>query len=60
MNFFSPKNLFTYTYYIISISSTGLYGSFYLLEDVDQLKIDVTVTTLITEHDTRIDTLETE
>jgi hypothetical protein len=44
----------------MSINSTGLYGSFYLLEDVDQLKIDVTVTTLITEHDTRIDTLETE
>jgi hypothetical protein len=50
--FFSPKILFTHTYFIMSINSTGLYGSFYLLEDVGQLKIDVTVTTLITEHDT--------
>ena len=37
-----------------TINSTGLYGSSYLLEDVETLK------TLSTEHDTRIDILESD
>jgi hypothetical protein len=47
----------------MSISSTGIYGSSYLLEDVEQLKIDVTTLTTDhlttkTEHDGRLDLLE--
>ena len=49
----------------MSISSTGIYGSSYLFEDVDQLKIDVTSLTgshlsVTTEHDGRLDILETD
>ena len=49
----------------MSISSTGIYGSSYLFEDVEQLKIDVTSLTgshlsVATEHDGRLDILETD
>ena len=49
----------------MSISSTGIYGSSYLSEDVEQLKIDVTSLTgshlsVATEHDGRLDILETD
>jgi hypothetical protein len=47
----------------MSISSTGLYGDSYLLEDVETLKSNLTILTTDhlstkTEHDERLDLLE--
>jgi hypothetical protein len=49
----------------MSISSTGIYGSSYLYEDVEELKTNLTTLTTshlstVTNHDGRLDILETD
>jgi hypothetical protein len=49
----------------MSISSTGIYGSSYLYEDVEELKTNLTTLTTshlstATNHDGRLDILETD